>query len=157
MNCKPAIQLWLPFGKKGEQVCVGIATENPSEEVQLMERVVEHDNMVKAYKHVKRNGGSPGVDGMTVTELGPHLREHWTELREALLEGAYVPQPVKRVNIPKPGGGVRKLGVPTAVDRLIQQGVLQVLQPRWDGTRSAALVFDLGAAPIRHSDVHRSI
>lgn len=136
MNCKPAIQLWLPFGKKGEQVYVGIATENPSEEVQLMERVVEHDNMVKAYKHVKRNGGSPGVDGMTVAEMGPYLREHWTELREALLEGAYVPQPVRRVNIPKPGGGVRKLGVPTAVDRLIQQGVLQVLQPRWDGTFS---------------------
>jgi RNA-directed DNA polymerase len=91
---------------------------------------------VKAYKHVKGNGGSPGVDGMTVEELGPYLREHWTELREALLEGTYQPQPVKRVNIPKPGGGVRKLGVPTAVDRLIQQAFLQVLQPRWDRTFS---------------------
>jgi len=109
--------LWLPFGKKGEQVCVGVVTGSPSEEVQLMERVVDHDNMVQAYKRVKRNGGSPGIDGMTVEELGSYLREHWTELREALLEGTYVPQPVKRVNIPKPGGGVRKLGVPTAVDR----------------------------------------
>ena len=136
MSCKPAIQLWLPFGKKGEQVCVGVVTESPSEEVRLMERVVEHDNMMKAYQHVKGNGGSPGVDGMTVEELGPYLRERWTELRKALLEGTYRPQPVKRVNIPKPGGGVRKLGVPTAVDRLVQQAFLQVLQPEWDPTFS---------------------
>ena len=107
MNCKPAIQLWLPFGKKGEQVCVGVATESPSEEVQLMERVFEHDNMVKAYKHVKRNGGSPGVDGMTVAELGPYLREHWTELREALLEGTYIPQPVRGLISPSREGGAR--------------------------------------------------
>jgi RNA-directed DNA polymerase len=73
---------------------------------------------------------------LSVEELGPYLREHWIELREALLEGTYAPRPVKRVNIPKPGGGVRKLGVPTAVDRLIQQAVLQVLQPQWDGTFS---------------------
>jgi RNA-directed DNA polymerase len=136
MNCKPAIQLWLPFGKKGEQVCVDVVAESPSEEVQLMERVVEQDNMARAYKHVKRNGGSPGIDGMTVQELGPYLREHWPKLREVLLAGTYEPQPVKRVNIPKPGGGTRKLGVPTAVDRLIQQAVLQVLQPKWDKTFS---------------------
>jgi len=146
MNCEPAIQLWLPFGKKGEQVCVGVVTEGPSEEVQLMERVVSHDNAVKAYRQVKRNGGSPGVDGMTVEELGPYLRGHWTELREALLEGTYVPQPVKRVNIPKPGGGVRKLGVPTAVDRLVQQAVLQVLQPQWDRTFSE---YSFGFRPER--------
>ncbi len=136
MSCKPAIQLWLPFGKRGEQVRAEIVAGSPSEEVQLMERVVDYDNMVKAYKKVKSNGGSPGVDGMTVQELGPYLREHWPEVRETLLAGTYEPQPVKRVNIPKPGGGTRKLGVPTALDRLIQQAVLQVLQPQWDPTFS---------------------
>ncbi len=157
MNCKPAIQLWLPFGKKGEQIYGGIATESSSEEVQLMERVVCQDNMIKGYKRVKRNGGSPGIDGMTVEELEPYLREHWSELREALLSGTYHPQPVKRVNIPKPGGGTRKLGVPTAVDRLVQQAVLQVLQPNGTGRfRSGASVFDLDAAPIRHSGEHNS-
>lgn len=73
---------------------------------------------------------------MTVHELGPYLRKHWFELREALLLGTYQPQPVKQVNIPRPGGGTRKLGVPTAVDPLIQQAVLQVLQPEWDKTFS---------------------
>lgn len=136
MNCKPAIQLWLPFGKKGEQDRSGIVTESPSLEVQLMERVVCTENMLKAYRHVVSNGGSPGIDGMTVKELGAYLQEDWPELREALLAGTYEPQPVRRVNIPKPGGGSRKLGVPTAVDRLIQQGVLQVLQPEWDPTFS---------------------
>ena len=94
MSLKPAIQLWLPFGKKGERVCVDFVTESPSEEVQLMERVVEQDNMRKAYQHVKVNGGSPGIDGMTVQELGPYLRGHWLELREALLGGTYEPQPL---------------------------------------------------------------
>lgn len=136
MNCKPAIQLWLPFVKKGEQDYSEIVTESPSLEVQLMERVVCTDNMFKAYRHVLSNGGSPGIDGMTVKELGPYLQAHWPEVREALLSGVYEPQPVKRVNIPKPGGGTRKLGVPTAVDRLIQQAVLQVLQPEWDPTFS---------------------
>ena len=92
MSCKPAIQLWLPFGKKGEQVYVDVATENPSEEVQLMERVVERDNMDKAYRHVKSNGGSPGVDGMSVQDLMSYLREHWPELREALLAGTCQPR-----------------------------------------------------------------
>lgn len=136
MNCKPAIQLWLPFGKKGEQDYSEIVTESPSLEVQLMERVVCTDNMFNAYRHVLSNGGSSGIDGMTVKELGPYLQEHWPEVREALLSGVYEPQPVKRVNIPKPGGGTRKLGVPAAVDRLIQQAVLQVLQPEWDPTFS---------------------
>jgi retron-type reverse transcriptase len=84
-----------------------------------MERVVCTENMLKAYRHVVSNGGSPGIDGMTGKELGAYLQEHWPELREALLAGTYEPQPVRRVNIPKPGGGSRKLGVPTAVDRLI--------------------------------------
>lgn len=136
MDCKPAIQLWLPFGRKGEQVYGEVVFDRPSQEVQLMERIVLEDNMLKAYKHVVRNGGSPGIDGMTVKELGSYLRERWPEIREALVCGTYVPQPVKRVNIPKPGGGTRTLGVPTAIDRLIQQAVLQVLQPEWDKTFS---------------------
>lgn len=102
-----------------------------------MERVVERANLLAALARVKRNGGSPGMDGMTVEELPGYLKAHWPEIREALLAGRYQPQPVKRVEIPKPGGGVRKLGIPTVLDRFIQQALLQVLQPAWDGTFSA--------------------
>jgi RNA-directed DNA polymerase len=101
-----------------------------------MEHVVERTNLLAALARVKRNGGSPGVDGMTVEELPGYLKAHWPEIREALLAGRYQPQPVKRVEIPKPGGGVRKLGIPTVLDRFIQQALLQVLQPAWDGTFS---------------------
>jgi RNA-directed DNA polymerase len=101
-----------------------------------MERVVERTNLLAALARVKRNGGSPGVDGMPVEELPGYLKAHWPEIREALLAGRYQPQPVKRVEIPKPGGGVRKLGIPTVLDRFIQQALLQVLQPAWDGTFS---------------------
>src|ERR1700759_611498 len=85
---------------------------------------------------VRRNQGSPGVDGMTIDDAKIYLREHWPSIRSQLLNGTYQPQPVKRVEIPKPGGGVRKLGVPCVVDRLIQQAVLQVLQEQWDPTFS---------------------
>ena len=98
----------------------------------LMEQIVERGNLLAALARVKRNGGSPGIDGMTVEALPGHLREHWPAIRQALLAGTYRPQPVKRVEIPKPGGGVRNLGVPTVLDRFIQQAVLQVLQPEWD-------------------------
>lgn len=101
-----------------------------------MEHVVERTNLLAALARVKRNGGSPGMDGMTVEELPGYLKAHWPEIREALLAGRYQPQPVKRVEIPKPGGGVRKLGIPTVLDRFIQQALLQVLQPAWDGTFS---------------------
>ena len=97
-----------------------------------MERVGERGNLLGALRRVKRNGGSPGSEGMTVEELPGYLREHWPQIREALFTGTYRPQPVKRVEIPKPGGGVRKLGVPTVVDRFIQQAVLQVRQPEGD-------------------------
>jgi RNA-directed DNA polymerase len=89
-----------------------------------------------ALKRVKQNKGSAGIDGMTVGELSEHLREHWPRIREQLLTGTYQPAPVKRVTIPKPGGGERELGIPTVVDRFIQQALLQVLQPRWDPTFS---------------------
>jgi RNA-directed DNA polymerase len=102
----------------------------------LMEEVCERENLKKALIRVRSNKGSPGVDGMTVDELPGYLRGHWPTLRGQLLSGAYVPQAVKRVEIPKPGGGVRRLGVPSALDRFIQQAVLQVLQPSWDPTFS---------------------
>src|SRR5205814_8226200 len=90
----------------------------------------------QALRRVKANKGSPGIDGMTVEELSGHLKEHWPVIREQLLNGTYTPQPVKRVEIPKPDGGMRKLGIPTVLDRFIQQAVMQVLQRSWDGTFS---------------------
>jgi RNA-directed DNA polymerase len=102
----------------------------------LMERVVERDNLKAALKRVRQNKGSPGVDGMTVDELPAYLVENWRTIREELLDGQYQPKPVREVEIPKNGGGVRKLGIPTALDRFIQQSMLQVLQPMFDGTFS---------------------
>lgn len=101
-----------------------------------MERVVERDNLVRALKRVKQNKGSPGIDGMKVTALSAHLKAHWLDIRAQLLAGTYRPQPVKRQTIPKPGGGSRMLGIPTVVDRFIQQAILQVLQPQFDPTFS---------------------
>ena len=101
-----------------------------------MEEVCDRENLVRAWKRVRQNKGSPGVDGMTIGEARDYLREHWPCIRSQLVEGTYQPQPVKRVEIPKPEGGVRKLGVPCVVDRLIQQALLQVLQKRWDPTFS---------------------
>jgi RNA-directed DNA polymerase len=101
-----------------------------------MEEVCERENCKQALARVKANKGSAGVDGMTVEQLPEHLREHWPAIREELLSGTYRPQPVRRVEIPKPDGGVRKLGIPTVVDRFVQQAVLQVLQRRWDRTFS---------------------
>ena len=110
--------------------------EHPAGTAGLMEEVVEEENVRKALRRVRSNRGGPGVDGVSVGELPDYLREHWPEIREQLLAGTYQPQPVKRVEIPKPGGGVRKLGIPTVLDRLIQQAILQVLQPHWDLTFS---------------------
>jgi RNA-directed DNA polymerase len=110
--------------------------ESPAITEQLMEEVCERENCKQALRRVKANKGSPGVDGMTVHELPGYLKQHWTTLREQLRTGTYKPQPVKRVEIEKPDGGVRKLGIPTVVDRFIQQAVMQVLQRRWDQTFS---------------------
>jgi RNA-directed DNA polymerase len=104
----------------------------------LMERVVSRANLMAALKRVEQNKGSPGVDGMTTTELKPHLMTAWPRLREELLAGRYKPQPVRRVEIPKSGGGVRELGIPTVVDRFIQQAIAQVLQPIFDPTFSSS-------------------
>ena len=102
----------------------------------LMEAALTRSNLQAALKRVKQNKGSPGTDGMTVEELPNHLRVHWPRLREQLLTGAYQPQPVRRHTIPKSGGGERELGIPTVLDRFIQQALLQVLQPRFDPTFS---------------------
>ncbi|MSR36960.1 MAG: group II intron reverse transcriptase/maturase [Gemmatimonadetes bacterium] len=102
----------------------------------LMELVVERENCRKAFKRVRQNKGSPGGDGMTVEELPEHLRAHWPAIRDQLLAGSYQPEPVRRVAIPKSGGGIRQLGIPTVLDRFIQQCLLQVLQPMFDPTFS---------------------
>jgi RNA-directed DNA polymerase len=111
-------------------------TESPAITEQLMEEVCGRGNCKQAWKRVKANKGSPGVDGMTVHELAGYLKQHWPVIREQLLNGTYKPQPVKRVEIPKPDGGVRKLGIPTVLDRFVQQAVMQVLQGSWDRTFS---------------------
>jgi RNA-directed DNA polymerase len=112
------------------------APESPACVEQLMEEVCDRGNLQRAWKRVRSNKGSPGVDGMTIEDARTYLREHWPNIRSQLLSGTYQPQPVRRVEIPKPEGGVRKLGVPCVVDRLIQQALLQVLQKRWDPTFS---------------------
>jgi len=97
-----------------------------------MERVLERGNLFRALRQVRENGGSPGIDGMSVDALVGYLKRRWPEIREELLQGSYWPQPVRRVEIPKPDGGRRTLGIPTVLDRLIQQALLQVLQADWD-------------------------
>lgn len=104
--------------------------------VNLMEEVTDRDNLNRAYRRVLANKGAPGVDGMTVGELRDWIAEHKQELIASLLDGTYQPQPVRGVEIPKPGGGVRQLGIPTVVDRLVQQALLQVLDRLWDSTFS---------------------
>ena len=142
------IQLKLAFGEEGrgeapkissegtESFKVERETESPAVVERQMEEVCEEGNCEQALKRVQSNKGSAGVDGMTVQQLPAFLRKHWPRIREQLLAGSYKPQAVLRVEIAKPDGGMRKLGIPTVVDRFIQQAVLQVLQQRWDPTFS---------------------
>jgi len=97
-----------------------------------MERVCERESCKRALARVKANKGAPGVDGMTVEELPEFLKQHWPVIRAQLSSGTYEPQPGRRVEIPKPGGGVRKLGIPTVLDRRLQQAVMQALQGEWE-------------------------
>jgi RNA-directed DNA polymerase len=111
--------------------------ENPANTNRLMEEICEQENLKQALQRVKANKGNPGIDGMTVEELPGYLQQHWPAIREQLLRGTYEPKPVRRVEIEKPdGGGMRKLGIPTVLDRFVQQAVMQVLQRRWDPTFS---------------------
>jgi len=140
-------QLELPLSGRGEAPRGKRSGEAPTamrgnersgtDDTLLMERVVERSNVAVALKRVRRNKGSPGIDGMTVQELPSYLAENWEEVRSQLLSGTYLPKPVRRQEIPKSGGGVRQLGIPCVLDRLIQQCILQVLQPRFDPTFSA--------------------
>jgi group II intron reverse transcriptase/maturase len=133
-------QLELPLWGRGEAPRARRSEEAPtaaneterSGTSDLMELVCERQNLQAALKRVRKNKGSPGIDGMTVEELSDHLRAHWSVLREQLLSGTYRPTQVLRQLIPKSGGGMRELGIPTVLDRFIQQAVLQVLQPRFD-------------------------
>jgi RNA-directed DNA polymerase len=135
---EPMDRVEAPVGGRAgaEPLVAKSAPESPAWTEQLMERVCSRGNLETAWKRVRSNKGSPGVDGMTIDDAKDYLREHWPSIRPRLLDGTYQPQPVKRVEIPKPEGGVRKLGVPCVVDRLIQQALLQVLQEQWEPTFS---------------------
>src|SRR5918996_187777 len=106
--------------------------ESPARTDRLMEEVCERENLKEALRQVKGNKGSAGVDGMTVGQLPDYLKQHWSAIREQLLNGTYEPQPVRRVEIPKPDGGVRKLGIPTVKDRVVQMAVKLVIEPLFE-------------------------
>src|ERR1700687_1499558 len=134
-------------GREGTEASGAMnGTENPASTNRLMEEVCERENLKAALQRVKANKGSPGVDGMTVIGIKDYLKQHWPAIREQLLSGTYEPKPVRRVEIAKPDGGVRKLGIPTVLDRFIQQAVMQVLQRRWDRTFSD---YSYGCRPGR--------
>src|SRR5947209_2100614 len=146
MRQKNQIELNLSTGARGEAPSAAAqeteasaakaCLERPAAAGPSMEAVVERENLKKALAQVKRNKGAAGVDGMTVGDLPAYLKEHWLTIRAQLLDGTYKPQPVRRVEIPKASGGTRLLGIPTVLDRFIQQAVMQVLQADWDGTFS---------------------
>jgi len=121
-----------------EAIMAREGAESPAWGERLMEAICDPENIDAAARAVRRNKGAPGVDGMTVEQLPVVLERRWPEIARALVEDAYRPQPVKRAQIPKPDGGVRKLGIPTVIDRVIQQAILQRLQPVWDPTFSAS-------------------
>jgi RNA-directed DNA polymerase len=140
-------------GTDAESIAAAARGEHSRDETRmLMEQALRRENLIAALKRVVRNGGVPGIDGMTVDELGDYCRRHWPRIREELLGDRYKPMPVRKVEIPKPGGGVRTLGIPTVLDRLIQRALLQVLQPRWDATFSDA---SYGFRPNRSA--HRAV
>lgn len=122
----------LPGTGAGAEVRTAAVGRTKPEALRLMEAAVERGNMLCAYERVVKNQGAPGVDGLTVAEFKPWLQAHWPSIRQALLAGEYLPAAVRKVDIPKPQGGVRTLGIPTVLDRLIQQALHQVLQPLFD-------------------------
>jgi RNA-directed DNA polymerase len=165
MRQKNQVELNLGTGAKGEAPSAAAqetearaakaCPERPAVAGPSMEAVVERENLKKALAQVKRNKGAAGIDGMSVDDLPAHLKEHWPTIRAQLLAGTYKPKPVRRVEIPKATGGMRSLGIPTVLDRFIQQAVMQVLQADWDGTFSEA---SFGFRPGRsaHQAVERA-
>ena len=146
MRQKNQVELNLGTGAKGETLSAAAeetearaaktSLERPAVAGPSMEAVVERENLKKALAQVKRNKGAAGIDGISVDAMPAYLKEHWLLIRAQLLDGTYKPQPVRRVEIPKASGGLRPLGIPTVLDRFIQQAVMQVLQADWDGTFS---------------------
>src|SRR6516164_2655660 len=140
------LELDLPMPARGEslrrdaqevEAIVAMAeSESPASTAHFMEAICDPDNIKAALDAVVRNKGAPGIDGITVKQLPDILKARWPEIEDQLLQGRYQPQPVRRVRIPKPAGGTRNLGIPTVIDRVIQQAVLQRLQPLWDPTFS---------------------
>jgi RNA-directed DNA polymerase len=131
----------------GDETLAGSSVEDaPVADDRLMEKVLDRENLFRALHRVKRNKGSAGIDGMTIDDLPTFLHHHWPKVKAELINGTDQPHAVKRVEIPKPGGGVRKLGIPTVLDRLIQQAMLQVLQSEWDRSFSH---FSFGFRPNR--------
>ena len=124
------------FDKSPKEFIAKRLAESPTGDIRLMESVCERENMRKALRRVEKNGGVPGVDGMKTTQLRGYMRRHWDKIRATLLDGTYKPFPVLRAEIEKPDGGVRFLGIPTVLDRCIQQAIAQVLQEIWDHTFS---------------------
>jgi RNA-directed DNA polymerase len=126
-------------GRRGQEVEMVRAApdpESPAVSERFMEEICAPDNLEAALRAVVRNKGAAGVDGITVKQLPAVLAASWPEIERQLLQGRYQPQPVRRVQIPKPAGGTRNLGIPCAIDRVIQQAILQRLQPLWDPTFS---------------------
>ena len=138
-------------GSGAESGTAAVGRTKP-EALRLMEAAVERSNMLCGYERVVKNEGAPGVDGLTVAEFKPWLQAHWPSVRQALLTGEYMPAAVRKVEIPKPQGGVRTLGIPTVLDRLIQQSLNQVLQPLFDPEFSQS---SYGFRPGR--DAHQAV
>jgi RNA-directed DNA polymerase len=165
MRQKDQIELNLDTGAKGEAPSAAAQAaearaakaclERPAAAGPSMEAVVERENLKQALAQVKRNKGAAGIDGMTVDDLPGHLKKHWPAIRAQLLDGTYKPQPVRRVEIPKASGGLRPLGIPTVLDRFIQQAVMQVLQADWDGTFSE-MSFGFRPGRSAHQAVERA-
>ncbi len=143
LNLGPVAEM--PPSHRFEEFIASHLSESPTGQVRLMESILERSNMKRAIKRVVKNKGAPGVDGMTVRKIKRYLKRHWSKIEQALLEGTYFPMPVKRKEIPKPGG-IRLLGIPTVLDRVIQQAVAQVLNQIWDHTFSE---YSFGFRPNR--------
>jgi len=119
--------------RRGEDECRGGGKHGDPQEPTMMERILAPENLAEAWKRVKANKGAPGIDGMTIEAFPAFCRKHWSRIRQAIEEGSYRPAPVRRVFIPKPDGSQRPLGVPTVLDRVIQQALAQVLTPLFEG------------------------